>query len=153
LPGQGLSRPSSGGQTTADRIGAIGVNRAPAFLDVANDPLLIHDESEPPSEVALRIPNSVFLADLAHEVAQKRKLHPEVFGVTTIGGRAINTDAQYLGAGLFEFGDIILIRLQFLRSTTRECQDVEGQDHILLPLEITQSDLLVVLIRKSEIGR
>lgn len=61
-----------------------------------------------------------------------------LFGKLPIGGNAINANSENLSISSFEFGDISLIRLKFLRSTTGECQHIEGKHDILLPLKVAE---------------
>jgi hypothetical protein len=49
-----------------------------------------------------------------------------LLGECGIGGGTVDADSEDDGVACFEFGQISLIGLKFLRSTFCECQDVEG---------------------------
>jgi hypothetical protein len=56
-----------------------------------------------------------------------------------------------LRAGLLEFGDISLIRLELLGSAPGEGEYVESQYDVFLPKEIAQLYLLAGLIGQAEV--
>ena len=68
----------------------------------------------------------------------KGKSNAILFGEFAVGGNAVYAEAENLCVGRFEFGDISLIRLHFLRSTTGEGQHVNGQHDVFLALEVTE---------------
>ena len=53
-------------------------------------------------------------------------------------GNAVHADAENLRVCVTEFGDISLIRLHFLRSTTGKGEDVKGEHDVLLAFEVTE---------------
>ena len=107
-----------------------------AFVDVLNDPFFIDHESGAVSEALLFVEYSVSLDYGAFEVAEDRKGNFNLFGEFAVGGNAVDTHAEDLRVVGFEFGDISLIRLQFLRSTTCESQNIKGKYNVLLSFEV-----------------
>jgi hypothetical protein len=119
---------------------------------VADDALFVNNEGRAASNEPLLVEDTVSLHHLALEVAQKRESHPNIFLEPLIGRVAVNTDAQDLRVALLEIGDISLIRLQLLSSTTREGEHVKGQGDVLLTTEIREPDRIPLRVRKSEVG-
>lgn len=76
-----------------------------------NDSLLVDHKGGSVGHWKLGIQNAVVRRDFASEIAQQRKVNPDLFGEGSVGGRTVNADAQNLCAVGFEFGDISLIRL------------------------------------------
>jgi len=108
------------------------------FVDVLNNSVLVDDEGGAITEALVFIIDAVILHDCAFEIAQQRKGYPVLFAEFFIGRNAIDADSENLRVVSFEFGDISLIRLHFLRSTTGECEHIERQHHILLAFKITK---------------
>ena len=82
-----------------------------ALFDVADDTFLVHDERRAARKALFFIVNSVGLGDCSFEIAEEGEGYADLFGEGAIGGEAVNTDAENLGFGGVEFGDITLIRL------------------------------------------
>src|SRR5207249_1558368 len=123
-------------------ISTAGVNRRVALFDVANDALLVNDESGAVSEALRFIENAVVFDHRALEITEYRESDAEFFRPVSVGGTAVYADAEDLCVSSFEFGDISLIRLHFLFSATSEREHVKSQHHTLLALEIAQLHLL-----------
>jgi hypothetical protein len=64
----------------------------------------------------------------------------------------IAADAQDLRIRAFELVNTSLVLRQFARSTTREGRREKCQDDVLLPLEIRESNVFVVVVFKGEVG-
>ena len=141
------------GEHVARLISAGWVNRRPTLFDVADNTIFIYDESGARAKSTVLIKDAIILHCFAFEIAQQRKGDSEILREAFVGGRTVNADSENLCAGGFEFGDISLIRLQFLRSTTGESEYVEGQHDILLAFEIAQLHRLSVGVRQSKVGR
>ena len=105
---------------------ATGVNGVLIHVDVLDDSFFVNHEGGSVGNRELGIQNAVVRCDLAGEIAQQRKVNADLLGKGLVSRRTIDADAQDLRAVRFEFGDISLIRLKFLRSTTGEGQYVEG---------------------------
>jgi hypothetical protein len=105
-------------------------------VNVLNDAVFIDDEGGPVGETVFLIQDSVLLRDGPLEITQQREGEAILLGKNLVGRRTINADAENLRAGLLEFGDISLIRLQLCRSTPGESEDVKGQHYILLAEKI-----------------
>ncbi len=103
-----------------------------------DNPFFIHRERGACAVTAFLVEDAVISNHLAFEVAQQRKRHLNVFGETFVGCVAVRTDSQNLCAALFEFGNIRLICLQFLRSATGEGEHVKGEHDVLLTSEIAE---------------
>lgn len=113
-------------QQTAHGVRAARVNRGRILVDVPDDAFLVHDERGAVGEAALFVEDPVFLGSCSLEIAEERVSDLKLLGIFLVGKTAVNADAENLSVGLLEFGDISLIRLEFLRSTAREGQYVEG---------------------------
>ena len=109
-----------------------------AFVDVLNDSVFVDHESCAISEALIFIEDTVIFHHGAFEIAEQRKgnavLGPEFF----VGGHAVDAESENLRVGSFEFGDISLIRLHFLRSTTGEGEHIKSQHHIFFAFEVAQ---------------
>src|SRR5262247_4132189 len=107
------------------------INRCTAFFDVANDALLVDNESGARTEALGFVENAIVLNDLALlEVAEKWEAQPlgfcgEFLRPMVERGHAVHADAENLCFRVGEFGDISLIRLHLLRSAPGEGQHVE----------------------------
>ncbi len=118
------------------------VNRRFTLLDVPDDALFIDRKRSACAVTAFLVENAVISDHLAFEIAQQRKRHLNVFGETFVGCVAFRTDPQNLRAAFLEFGNIRLIRLQFLRSATGEGEHVKGEHDVLLTSKIAELDRL-----------
>ena len=125
-------------QNVASVLSGRGINCHIAFIYVLNDSVLVDDKRSPITEATFLIKDPVIFDYRSLEIAEKRESNPVLFAEFTIGGNAVYADSKNLCVGSIEFGDISLIRLHFLRSTTGEGQYVERQHHILLSLEVTE---------------
>ena len=97
---------------------ARGIDSYVTFVDVLNNAVLIDYEGGAIAIAALFIENSVIPYNCAFEVAQQWKGDPILFGKFAVGRNAVYAETENLSIRRFEFGDISLIRLHFLRSTT-----------------------------------
>src|SRR5262245_15943989 len=87
------------------------VDRGVALFDVADNPLLVDHERGAIAEALGLIVDAVIFYECAFEIAEQWEGDAYILGETSIGGNAINTDAENLRLCIFEFGDISLIRL------------------------------------------
>jgi len=123
-----------------------------SFVNVPDDAFFVDQEGGAISEALLLIKDAVVFYHGAFEIAEDRKCYLNLFCKFAVGGDAVNTEAEYLSVVGFEFGDISLIRLQFLRSTAGECQHINRQHDVFLTFEIAQLVRLSVSGAKREIG-
>jgi len=130
-----------------------GINRHISFVDVLNDSVLVDDKRGAISEALLFVKNPVVFDDCSFEIAEERKGDADVLREAAVGRNAVDTNTENLSIVAFEFGDISLIRLQFLRSTTGECQHIKGQHHILFSFEIAEFHFFAGGAGKCEIRR
>ena len=114
------------------------IDRYVALVDVLNNPVLIDNERRAISVASLFVEDSIILHHGAFEIAEKRESDAILFAELAVGWDAVYTEAKNLCVGRFEFGDISLIRLHFLRSTTGESQNIEGKHDVFLALEVTE---------------
>ena len=124
-----------------------------SFVDMSNDAFFIDQERRAISKALLLVEDAIVFDDGAFEIAQQRERNCELFGKFTVGGNAVNTQSKNLSLIRFELGDISLIRLQFLRSTTGECEYINREYDVFLTFEIAQLVGLAVGGAESEIGR
>ena len=108
------------------------VNGRLADLDMLDHAVFVDHECGAVRKALLFVQNAVVLGYRPLEVAEKREVKIFLLRKRGVGRRTIHTDAENLRVGLLEFGDISLIRLQFLRSATGEGQYIKGQYHVLL---------------------
>jgi len=118
---------------------------------VPDDAFFIDQEGGPISKALLLVKDPIILDDGAFEIAEERKHDSNLFGEFAVGGNTVYTHAENLSVGGFEFGDISLIRLQFLRSTTGKGEHINRQYDIFLTFEIAQLVLLSVRGAKREV--
>ena len=140
-------------EQTAHGVCAARVDGRGILFEVLDDAFLVHDKRRPISEAVLFVQDAVLLGNGPLKVAQEWEAEAFLFGKRFVGGRAVHADAEDLRAGLLEFGDISLIRLQLLRSAAGERQNVERQDHVLLSVKVAQLDRPTILVGQSEVRR
>jgi len=125
-------------QAGANGDGGVGVDGAAALLDVLDFSFLIDDDRgalRPFVFFALhvvRLHDAVRDEDLFVHVAEERESYLDFFGEGGVGGGTVDADSEDNRITCFELGQISLIGLEFFRSTTCECQDVEGKDDVFL---------------------
>jgi hypothetical protein len=127
------------------------IDRHVSFVNVPDDAFFIDQEGGAISETLLLVEDAVVLNDGAFEIAEYGKGNSDLFCEFAVGGNAVDTHSENLSLVCFEFGDISLIRLQFLRSTTGKGEHIDRQYDIFLTFEITQLVLLSVGGAKREI--
>ena len=123
------------------------------LVDVPDDAFLVHHKRGPVGESALFVEDSVFLGNGSLEITEERVSDLKLLGIFFVGKSAVDADAENLSVGLFEFGDISLIRLELLRSTAGKRQNVKRQDDVLLSSEFTELDFLALGVRQSKVRR
>ena len=107
------------------------------FLDVLNESIFVDYEGRTTSVAAFLVEDAIVPDDAPlGKVAEDGKSDAVLFGKFPIGKNAVCANAENLGVIRFEFGDISLIRLHFLRSTAGKGKDEEGEHHIFLALEV-----------------
>ena len=129
------------------------IDRDVPFIDMPNDAFFIDQEGGPIAKALLLIKDAIIFYDGAFEIAQQRERNCELFGKFTVGGNAVNTQSKNLSLIRFELGDISLIRLQFLRSTTGECEYINREYDVFLAFEIAELVSLSVGGAQREIRR
>ena len=114
------------------------IDRDVSIVDVLNDSFFIDHEGSAISETLLFVEDAIVFDDSAFEITEYRESNSNLFCEFAVGGNAVDTHAENLGVGGIEFGDISLIRLQLLRSTTGERQYINRQYDVLLSFEIAE---------------
>ena len=139
-------------ECTARLVRARRVNSRSSLLDVADDPVFVNDECGAGANKPLLVKDAVGSDYLSLDVAQQRESHTDVFLETIVGGVAVNADTDNLRVALFKVGNISLIRLQFLRSTSGEGEHVEGERNVLLAPEVAELDGLSIRVCEGKVG-
>ena len=118
------------------------IDRDVSFVDVLNDSFFIDHESSAVSETLLFVEDAIVFDDSAFEITEYRESNSNLFCEFAVGGNAVDAHAENLRVGGFEFGDISLIRLQLLRSTTSERQYIDRKYDVLLSFEIDRKSVV-----------
>jgi hypothetical protein len=127
------------------------IDRHVPFIDVPDDAFFIDQEGGAISKALLLVEDAIILNDGAFEIAENGERNAELFCEFAVGGNAVDTHSEDLSLVSFEFGDISLIRLQFLRSTTGKGKHINRQYDIFLTFEIAQLVGLAVGGAKCEV--
>lgn len=127
------------------------IDRHVSFVNVPDDAFFIDQEGGAISKALLLVEDAIVFDDSAFEIAEDGKCNSELFCEFAVGGNAVDTHSEDLSLISFEFGDISLIRLQFLRSTTGKGEHVDRQYDIFLTFEIAKLVLLSVSGAQREI--
>ena len=114
------------------------IDRDVSFIDVLNDSVFIDHKSCAISEALFFVEDAIVFDHSAFEITEYREGNSDLFCEFAVGGNTVNTHAEDLRVGGFEFGDISLIRLQLLRSTPGEGQYVNRKYDVFLTFEIAQ---------------
>jgi hypothetical protein len=109
-----------------------------SFVNVPDDAFFIDQEGGAIAEALLLVEDAVVFDDGAFEIAEDRESYSKLLCEFTVGRNTVNTHSENLCLVAFKFGDISLIRLQLLRSTTGERQNVNSKYDVLLAFEIAQ---------------
>ena len=120
------------------------IDRYISFVDVPDDAFFIDQEGGAISEALLLVEDAIVLNDGAFEIAEYGECDSDLFCEFSVSGNAVDTHSENLSLVCLEFGDISLIRLQFLRSTTGKGEYINRQYDIFLTFEIAQLVLLSV---------
>lgn len=127
-------------QVETDSDGIVRIDRGAALLNVFNHALFIDHKGRSSSPLELQAVLGRLLQDpvaLHHgrvHIAQQREGDADLLGKRVVGSRTIPADSDDDRIVGFEFGQISLICLEFLRSTFGKGQDVKRQDHGLAPV-------------------
>ena len=129
------------------------IDRHVSFVNVPDDAFFIDQEGGAISEALLFVEDAIVFNDGAFEIAEDGERNSNLFCEFAVGGNAVDTHSEDLSLVGFEFGDISLIRLQFLRSTTGKSEYIKGQYYIFLSFEIAEFYLLSGCAWKCEVRR
>ncbi len=127
------------------------IDRHVSFVNVPDDAFFIDQEGGAISKTLLLVEDAIVFNDGAFEIAEDGKSNSELFCEFAVGGNAVDTHSEDLSLVGFEFGDISLIRLQFLRSTTGKGEHIDRQYDVFLTFEIAQFVLLSVSGAQREV--
>ena len=112
-----------------------------------NDSLLVHNKRCALSPIILHalagilvkgLQNAVAGQNLAIHITQQRKSDADLFCKRCVRSGTVNADAENNCVIRFELGQISLIGLEFLSSTTGESENIEGQHYIFLSPIVAQ---------------
>ena len=109
-----------------------------SFVNVPDDAFFIDQKGGAIAEALLLIEDAVVFDDGAFEIAEDRESYSKLLCEFTVGRNTVNTHSENLCLVAFKFGDISLIRLQLLRSTTGERQNVNSKYDVLLAFEVAK---------------
>ncbi len=148
-------------QGGAHSQGGVGIDSAVAFFDELDDTLLVDDDVGAQSPLVAFVifrrvvgfEDAVGLEHLAVHVAEEGKSDADLLGEGRVGSGTIHADAEDFrirGVDLTG-GDSSLDRLKLLRSTTREGQDVNGKEDVLLAAEVAELHGFPAVAEKGEI--
>jgi hypothetical protein len=112
------------------------IDRHVSFVNVPDDAFFIDQEGGAISKTLLLVEDAIVFNHSAFEIAENGKCNSDLFCEFAVGGNAVDTHSKNLSLVGFEFGDISLIRLQFLRSTTGKGEHIDRQYDIFLTFEI-----------------
>ena len=127
------------------------IDRHVSFVDMPDDAFFVDQEGGAISKALLLVEDSIIFNDGAFEIAEDWERNSELFCEFAVGGNAVDTHSENLSLVSFEFGDISLIRLQFLRSTTGKGEHINRQHDIFLTFEIAQLVSLAIGGAKREV--
>jgi len=133
-------------QVEAHRHGGVGIDGAIAAFDMANDAVLIDDNvraESPLVALALHIvglQDSVAREHLAVHIAEEGEFDADLFRESRVRSGTIHAYAENFRVVRVQLAgvDSRLDRLELLRSTTGEGQDVDREENIFLSAEIAQ---------------
>ena len=138
-------------QPRADGHGAVWIYGAVALFNMLNFSIFVHDYRGPlrPLEfVALDViglQNLIRREDSLVHVAEERERNANLLSKSGVGCGTVYANSEDDCIACFQLGQISLIGLEFFRSTTRECQDVKGEDDVLLPAKVAQLHLFPLI--------
>lgn len=85
-----------------------------------------------------RLNDPILLQNRAIHIAQQEKGNTNLLRECCVGWRAVDADAENYRITCFDLGQIRLIGLEFLCSTTCESENVEGEDDVLFAPKTVQ---------------
>ena len=127
-------------------VGIVRIQRLRLAINVLDGPALVDYERRAMRHWEVAVQDPILRGHFAREVAEQREGNADLLRISLVGELTVNADSQYLGSGLREFGDISLIRLEFLGSPTGEGKHIERQYHVLLAHELAKRDLITILV-------
>jgi hypothetical protein len=140
------------GSPAARVIRAGRIDRAVAFLDIRDLAFLVDDERGAVRHAGVFVENAVSGRRLAlGKIAQERNGDVVLRREFPLRRNVVGADSKNLDALLFKFGDTILVRFEFLRSTTGERSRVERQDDRVFAAEIREFDPSALAGRQIEV--
>ena len=113
-----------------------GIDGRRILVNVLDHASLVHHERRAVGESVFLVEDPVLFGNCPLKIAQQWIGEPELLRELPVGGGTVYTDPENLSVVGFELGDISLIRLELLRSTPRESEDVKRQHNVLLAVKI-----------------
>jgi len=127
------------------------VNCLATVLNLLDDAILVDQKSHPLGNVDHWHQDSIFAANGPIGIAEDGIGKAQRLRKSLVFCGTIHTDSNHLRASALKFGDISLIRLEFLGSAPGKSLDVKSQNDVLLAFEIAQLDGFSMLVRQSKI--
>jgi len=132
--------------------GSGGIDSVGAFVDVADDAILIDHEGDAVGKETSETEDTVSPGDFLVSVTQQRESGAGLLGKLAVPFLAVEADPQHLCARGLELGDITLIRLDLFRSTRCGGANVKGQYDGFLAPKVRELNELTVLVGQREVG-
>ena len=113
------------------------------LLAEPDDPLFVHDDNRPVGGAPLLVPQAVGFDHLPRGITvgkQREGDVPQTGSPHLVGELAVRAYAQNLGALLFEPGVGPAQGDGLVASSTCEIEHMEGEDHVLLALELAHGN-------------
>src|SRR5487761_282714 len=141
----------------ANRHRGCWINGCRVEIDVLDHAVFANHERRPPRKFIFIVRHrvgfhdAVLLQNGAVHVAQQRKRDADLLCECCIGWRTVDADAENHRIACRNLGQIRLIGLEFLRSTTGKRENIEGHDYGLLATEAAERHHRILIAGQREI--
>src|SRR5215469_16351166 len=147
-------------EVEADRFGGVGVDGGVAAFDVANDAVFVNDAVGAQGPLVVIALNVVDFQDavggqhLAVHITEKGKLDVDLFRESGVGGRRVHADPKDGGVARINLAriDSRLDRLELLRSTTGEGENIDGEQDVFLAAKVGELHGFPFVAEQGEVG-
>jgi hypothetical protein len=137
----------------------IGIDGVVAFVDQANDALLVDDDVGAKSPLIVFVLDAVGFQDavgsehFAVHVAEEREMEAVLFGESGVGSRAVETDAEdfRIGGGDAPRADASLDSAHLLGTAFRKGENVDSEKDVFLAAVVAELDGFPIVREESEI--
>ncbi len=150
---EGSFEPSTLSEARAGFVARGRVQRSGTGLHSANDALLVDHEDRALRQTKQGMEDSVAFRDLSVGVTEEGETKPQLSSKPLVRCRAADADAEDLTLPFIHLGETSLVRLQLASSSGGVRQNIEDQNHILLPTVVAELDQVSVLIEQGKVRR